>query len=125
MNRLFANGKVNAAQSGKGPVLILLHSLLSDRASFDAIVPTLSQSFRVIVPELPGFGGSEAVGGGLSDVADRMAEAGEDAAGSGEGLVLGNRYWGVVGLQMGLRHPPLASKPVPADFRRGLSETGS
>lgn len=55
MDRLFANGKVNAAQFGNGPVLFLLHSLLSDRASFDAVVPRLSQSFRVIVPELPGL----------------------------------------------------------------------
>jgi 3-oxoadipate enol-lactonase len=40
MDRLFANGTVNAAQSGNGPALFLFHSLLSDRASFDAIVPT-------------------------------------------------------------------------------------
>src|SRR6266478_8403786 len=56
MDRLLANGTVNAAQFGQGQPLVLLHSLLSDRASFDAIVPLLSQSFRVIVPELPGFG---------------------------------------------------------------------
>jgi 3-oxoadipate enol-lactonase len=68
MNRLFANGTVNMAQSGKGPPLFLLHSLLSDRASFDAIVPQLSQSFRVIVPELPGFGGSQAVRAFSSEV---------------------------------------------------------
>ena len=81
MDRLFANGTVNAAQSGKGPALFLFHSLLSDRASFDAIVPKLSQSFRVIVPQLPGFGQSQAVSGGLAGVADRMAEAVKDGAG--------------------------------------------
>ena len=81
MDRLFASGTVNAAQSGQGPPLVLLHSLLSDRASFDAVVPELSQSFRMIVPELPGFGGSQAVSGGLAGVADRMAEAVKDAAG--------------------------------------------
>src|ERR1019366_2943538 len=82
MDRLFANGTVNAAQSGKGPALFLLHSLLSDRASFDAIVPRLSRSFRVIVPELPGFGGSRAVSGGLAAVADRMAAPGREASGN-------------------------------------------
>jgi len=81
MDRLLANGTVNAAQLGNGQPLVLLHSLLSDRASFDAIVPRLSQSFRVIVPELPGFGQSRAVSGGLAEVADRMAEAVIDAAG--------------------------------------------
>ena len=50
MDRVFAAGRVNAAQSGKGPPLFLFHSLLSDRASFDAVVPTLSQSFRVSFP---------------------------------------------------------------------------
>src|SRR5438874_489774 len=58
MDRLFAKGTVNAAQSGGGPPLFLLHSLLSDRARFDAIVPELAKSFSVIVPELPRFGRS-------------------------------------------------------------------
>ena len=75
MDRRFASGTVNASQSGDGPPLVLLHSLLSDRASFDSIVPELSESFRVIVPELPGFGESQAVSGGLAAVADRMAGA--------------------------------------------------
>src|SRR5713226_3335409 len=88
MNRLFANGTVHATQSGKGPFLFLFHSLLSDRVSFDAVVPRLSQSFRVVVPELPGFGGSQAVDGGLSAVADRMAEALTDAAGGDDVFVL-------------------------------------
>src|ERR1700726_3634362 len=88
MDRLFANGTVNAAQSGKGPALFLLHSLLSDRASFDAVVPRLTQSFRVIVPELPGFGKSRAVSGGLAGVADRMAEVVSEGAGGEDAVVL-------------------------------------
>jgi 3-oxoadipate enol-lactonase len=124
MNRLFADGKVNAAEFGKGPPLFLLHSLLSDRASFDAIVPRLSQSFRVIVPELPGFGGSQAVGGGLADVADRMAEALRDAADGDEAIVLGNGYGGFVALQMAIRHPELATKLILADCGAAFSEAG-
>ena len=100
MDRLFANGTVNAAQSGNGAALFLFHSLLSDRASFDAIVPLLSRSFRVIVPELPGFGGSNAVTGGLAAVADRMAEVVSEARGGGDTIVLGNGYGGFVALQM-------------------------
>src|SRR5216683_1311399 len=57
MDRLLAGGTVNAAELGHGPPLVLLHSLLSDRASFDAIAPELQKSFRVIIPELPGYGG--------------------------------------------------------------------
>src|ERR1700687_3535112 len=124
MIRLLANGTVNAAQSGQGPARFLFHSLLSDRASFDAIVPKLSQSFRVIVPELPGFGGSQAVGGDLVAVADRMAEAVTDAGGGGETIVLGNGYGGFVALQMAIRHPRIASRLILADCGAAFSEEG-
>ncbi len=106
MDRLFANGTVNAAQSGRGPALFLFHSLLSDRASFDAIVPELAKSFSVIVPELPGFGRSPAVSGGLAAVADRMAEMVKEAARGEEAVVLGNGYGGFVALQMAVPRPP-------------------
>lgn len=123
MDRLsLANGTVNAAQSGEGPALFLFHSLLSDRASFDAIAPRLSQSFRVIVPELPGFGGSQAVSGGLADVADRMAEAVKD--GAGEAIVLGNGYGGFVALQMAIRHPGIAGRLILADCGAAFPEQG-
>ena len=124
MDRLLAKGTVNAAQSGQGPALFLLHSLLSDRASFDAIVPKLSRSFRVIVPELPGFGRSQAAGPGLAAVADRMAEAVNDAAGGDEVIVLGNGYGGFVALQMAIRHPGIASRFVFADCGAAFSEDG-
>ena len=129
MDRLFANGTVNAAQAGEGRPLLLFHSLLSDRASFDAIVPELAKSFRVIVPELPGFGRSHAVTGsglegGLAAVADRMAEAVKEAAGGEEAIVLGNGYGGFVALQMAIRHPGIAAKLVLADCGAAFSEAG-
>jgi 3-oxoadipate enol-lactonase len=124
MDRLLANGTVNAAQSGQGPALFLFHSLLSDRASFDAIAPRLSKSFRVIVPELPGFGGSQAVSGGLAAVADRVAEAVKDAAGGGDTIVLGNGYGGFAALQMAIRHPDIATKLILADCGAAFSEPG-
>jgi 3-oxoadipate enol-lactonase len=128
MDRLFANGTVNAAQSvqesGQGPALWLFHSLLSDRASFDAIVPKLARSHRVIVPELPGFGGSKAVSGGLAAVADRMAEAVRDAAAGSETIVLGNGYGGFVALQMAIRHPAIASRLILADCGAAFSQAG-
>jgi 3-oxoadipate enol-lactonase len=140
MDRLFANGTVNAAQSGQesgqesgqgssqesgqAPALWLFHSLLSDRASFDAITPTLSRSFRVIVPELPGFGGSKAVDGGLAAVADRMAEAVRDVAAGDQTIVLGNGYGGFVALQMAIRHPAIASRLILADCGAAFSQAG-
>jgi len=124
MDRLFAGGTVNAAELGHGPPLVLFHSLLSDRASFDAIAPELQKSFRVIVPELPGFGRSQAVSGGLAAVADRMAEAVRDAAAGDHAIVLGNGYGGFVALQMAIRHPGIASRLILADCGAAFSEGG-
>jgi 3-oxoadipate enol-lactonase len=124
MDRRFANGTVNAAQSGDGPPLVLLHSLLSDRASFDRIVPELGKRFRVVVPELPGFGQSEAVSGGLAAVADRMAAAVEEIADGEDVTVLGNGYGGFVALQMAIRHPDLAARLILADCGAAFSQAG-
>jgi 3-oxoadipate enol-lactonase len=124
MDRLLAGGTVNAAQHGNGAPLFLFHSLLSDRASFDAVLPKLSQSFRVIVPELPGFGRSEVVRGGLVDVADRMAQAVGDASAGEQAIVLGNGYGGFVALQMVIRHPEIAGRLILADCGAAFSEGG-
>src|SRR3954453_17828902 len=124
MDRCLASGTVNASQTGNGPPLVLLHSLLSDRASFDRIVPELSKSFRVVVPELPGFGQSQAVNGGLAAVADRMAGAIDDCADGEDVIVLGNGYGGFVTLQMAIRHPNIATKLILADCGAAFSEAG-
>jgi 3-oxoadipate enol-lactonase len=124
MDRRLANGTVNAAQAGSGPPLVLLHSLLSDRASFDRIVPELAERFRVVVPELPGFGRSVAVSGGLAAVADRMADAVDDCADGEDVIVLGNGYGGFVALQMAIRHPDIAARLILADCGAAFSEAG-
>jgi len=124
MDRCFANGLVNASQCGEGPPLVLFHSLLSDRASFGRVVPKLSESFRVIAPDLPGFGQSQAMNGGLAAVAHRMADAVQDCACGEETVVLGNGYGGFVALQMAIRHPGIASRLILADCGAAFSEGG-
>jgi 3-oxoadipate enol-lactonase len=124
MDRLFAGGTVNAGQFGDGAPLFLFHSLLADRASFDRILPDLAKSFRVIVPELPGFGASQAVNGGLPAMADRMAELVREASGDTKAIVLGNGYGGFVALQMAIRHPGIAERLVLADCGAAFSEPG-
>lgn len=124
MDRLLANGTVNTSETGSGSPIILFHSLLSDRASFDRITPELAKTFRVFTPELPGFGKSEAVAGGLEAVADRMAEAVHDCSGNAGAIVLGNGYGGFVALQMAIRHPGLAKKLILADCGACFTEPG-
>src|SRR2546423_3031509 len=61
-------------QSGSGPDLLLLHSLLTDPGSFSAIVPALSRTRRVTLVSLPGFGRSTPAGPSIADSADRLAQ---------------------------------------------------
>jgi 3-oxoadipate enol-lactonase len=124
MLRLLADGTVNASEFGAGTPLVLFHSLLSDRASFDRIVPELATSFRVIVPELPGFGRSHTVAGGLDVIADRMAAAVREAAAGDKPIVLGNGYGAFVALQMVIRHPDVASRLLLADGGAAFSDAG-
>jgi 3-oxoadipate enol-lactonase len=124
MDRRLANCTINATEYGRGPPLVLFHSLLSDRASFDRVVPGLSQTFRVVVPELPGFGQSAPASGGLAAVAARMADAVRDAANGETTIVLGNGYGGFVALQMAIDHPQVTTKLVLADCGAAFSEPG-
>lgn len=124
MLSMFADGHVAVAVSGAGRPLVLLHSLLADAASFDRVAPALAQGFRVLVPDLPGFGGSAPAPGGLDAVADRIAEAVREAAGGAQAAGLGNGYGGFVLLLCALRHPGLFDRLILADCGACFSEPG-
>lgn len=44
---------------GSGAALVLLHGMFGDYTDWETILEPLSQNFRVIVPDLPGFGTSD------------------------------------------------------------------
>jgi 3-oxoadipate enol-lactonase len=109
---------------GQGRPLVLLHSLLADRSSFGRIDSHLAQTHRVYALNLPGFGGSDWVDGGLEAVADRVAAA-IVALDLGEPpILLGNGYGGFITLLVAIRHPGLAAKLVLADCGAAFSEPG-
>lgn len=123
-SQMLAHGTVEADFHGAGPTLVLFHSLLADRTSFDGIVPSLAETHRVVVPALPGFGRSARVDGGLEAVADRMAEALGELAAAGPITLLGNGYGGFVALMLAIRYPALAARLVIADAGACFSEPG-
>jgi 3-oxoadipate enol-lactonase len=124
MQAMFAEGRVAATESGEGPPLVLLHSLLADAASFALVAPVFGRDFRVLVPDLPGFGGSAPAPGGLEAVADRVAEAVRAATGGRRASGLGNGYGGFVLLLCALHHPDLFDRLVFADCGACFSEPG-
>ncbi|HSG68690.1 MAG TPA: alpha/beta hydrolase [Bacteroidales bacterium] len=54
--------KVRISDNGKGPTLVLLHGFLEDLSMWEYFSATLSTKYRVIAIDLPGFGGTEALG---------------------------------------------------------------
>ena len=109
-------------QSGNGPDLVLLHSLLTDLRSFAAIVPALSRSRRVTLVSLPGFGRSTPAGPSIEDSADRLAQL--LAALGGKPDVLGNGYGGFIALALAARHGEKLGKLVLADTGAAFPEAG-
>jgi pimeloyl-ACP methyl ester carboxylesterase len=61
---------------GEGPALVLLHGFPASGKLWHKIWPELSKHFTVIVPDLPGAGGSKFSGGGVSveDMAESVNE---------------------------------------------------
>lgn len=51
--------RIRFVESGQGPPLVLVHDYLSSHVAWDDVLPRLAQRFRVVAPDLPGFGESE------------------------------------------------------------------
>ncbi|MEM7188306.1 MAG: alpha/beta hydrolase [Pseudomonadota bacterium] len=53
-----SRGGLRVRVGGEGPPLLLLHGNPQTHAMWHAVAPELATSFRVICPDLPGYGGS-------------------------------------------------------------------
>lgn len=118
------DGVLDIVESGAGKPIVLLHSLLADRAIFDRIVPTLARTRRVIVPDLPGFGGSSSAGATIEGIADRISGL-FDALNLGTTAdVLGNGFGGFVASTLAIRHGNKFDRLVLADTGISFSPEG-
>ncbi len=59
MKIIVNNLAVEYDEQGSGPVILLLHGWKDDLHTFDALIPLLSGSARVVRLDFPGFGGSQ------------------------------------------------------------------
>ena len=55
--------KVHYRELGSGPPLLLVHGLMTASYSWRYVAPKLAETYRVIVPDLPGAGASDKVVG--------------------------------------------------------------
>jgi pimeloyl-ACP methyl ester carboxylesterase len=91
---------------GEGPPLVLVHGLGGAAANWIELAPLLARRHRLLVPDLPGHGGSEALPAvsGLDPFADRVALLAE-REGMFPAPVIGHSLGGMVVLRLALRRP--------------------
>lgn len=118
------NKKLSLEITGAGTPIILFHSLLADSSSFKPLASDLEKTHQVISLNLPGFEGSDFVGGDLNVIADHIAKGIASLKLSEKPIFLGNGYGGFVALITSIRHPQLAARLVLADCGATFSEPG-
>lgn len=121
MDRLAtADGTTTALRGGSGPDLLIVHSLLTDRDAFQAVLPDLVERFRVTLLNLPGFHGSRPIPGTLTAYVTWLANA-CDAFGIGSDcIVCGNGFGGTVALAFALNYQHRIRKLLLADVAAAL-----
>lgn len=117
-----ANGvRLRVAEKGAGPTLILLHGLFMDHSTWDVAGDALAREYRVVAPDLPGFGHSEKPPEsrfpyGVEAFADAVVDlyAGLDL---GRAILVGHALGGAVAITLAARHPELISRLILVDAR--------
>jgi pimeloyl-ACP methyl ester carboxylesterase len=100
-------------ESGSGDPLLLVHGLGTNRGVWRAATSELDGTWRVLSPDLPGFGESAPVEGGfrLDDAADAVAALASERGGGPVDLV-GHSLGGAVTIRLARRHPELVRRLV-------------
>lgn len=119
-----SGGKITAVQQGEGPDLVVLHSLLTDRTAFDAVLPGLVECHRVTLLNLPGFHGSAPVEGTLSAYVAWIREALGTLNVKAGATLLGNGFGGTLALAYAIEHPDQVGRLVVCDAAPGFPEAG-
>jgi pimeloyl-ACP methyl ester carboxylesterase len=95
-------GAISAAEAGRGPTLLAIHGLGGTKASFLPTIGALSDAFRVIAVDLPGFGDSVKPLRAAYDAPYFARVMGEvlDVVGAERAHVVGNSMGGRIGLEL-------------------------
>jgi 2-hydroxymuconate-semialdehyde hydrolase len=109
--RIVAAGiATNTHDEGSGPAALLIHGSgpgVSAWANWRLTLPALARSYRVIAPDMVGFGFTERPQGFVYSLDAWVAQAVGllDALGVEKAHVVGNSFGGAVALALAIRHP--------------------
>lgn len=98
--------KLACDDAGSGDCVVLIHGHPFDRSLWQPQVAALRESFRVVAPDLRGFGGSPAACGSVTmrEYADDTAEL-LDALRIGRAAIVGLSMGGLVTMEMAVARP--------------------
>ena len=100
--------------AGRGEPLLFLHGVGNEGSNWFEVAPAFAGRYRVIVPDLPGHGGSAPAAGDLS-MAAVVAGAERlllDAAAERPAIVVGNSMGAWIATLLALRHPGQVARVV-------------
>jgi pimeloyl-ACP methyl ester carboxylesterase len=109
--------RIHYAEAGEGPTVLLVHGFMMDHRVWRNVVPLLAKRFRVILPDLPGFGASEKPSRyayTLTAFADTLCDllAGLDLP---RAHVVGHALGGAVALTFAAEHPEYVDRMAVLD----------
>src|SRR4051812_9651089 len=96
--------------AGAGPPVCLIHSGVCDRRMWEAQWPALAERFRVVRPDMRGFGESPLGDGALDHASDVLALL--DELGMQRLALLGSSLGGRVALEVAAREPARVTRLV-------------
>jgi pimeloyl-ACP methyl ester carboxylesterase len=109
--------RLHLAEAGAGPSLIMLHGWPQHWWSWRHLIPAFAQSYRVLVPDLRGFGWSDAPSGDYAKstlAADVLALL--DAEGISQVRIIGHDWGGYIAFLIALEHPSRVERLVALDI---------
>ena len=113
-----ANGiKTNYLEAGKGDPVVLIHGSgpgVTSYANWRLVLPALAESFRVIAPDMVGFGFSERPANieyGVQTWADQVVGL-MDTLELPKAHLVGNSFGGAIALRIATQHPDRVGKLV-------------
>lgn len=119
------HGALTGVRTGKGPDLVVLHSLLADRHAFDPVLEALAAKYRVTLFNLPGFHGSQPPMLALMDAYIAAIEDGfQEWKIAHDAVLIGNGFGGTVALAFALAHPERISRLVVSDAAAAFPDEG-
>ncbi|HEX9798870.1 MAG TPA: alpha/beta hydrolase [Thermoanaerobaculia bacterium] len=108
-------GRVAWLETGDGPPLVFLHGAGDQAATWHAVAPAFTASYRVVLVDLPGHGASEPLAAEVLPMATVVAGAERvllAATGGPPAIVVGNSMGAWIATLLAHRHPARVARLV-------------